>query len=208
MTTTCCESTVDLILGEQPYLRSFARRLVRCESDADDLVQDTLLRAYHARDRFRPGTSVRAWTTTILRRLFISGANRARRRRLQTDTDSGGALDAAVGRSPAPYDEAASNMDPFDDRLDDELRRALGRVPEVYRTTFLLAAVRDLSCEEIGRELSVPAGTVMSRIHRARQRLRVDLGRTRRGPHVPLRRRRTGAGASSAHAPTASAART
>lgn len=201
MTTTCCESTVDLILGEQPYLRGFARRLVRCESDADDLVQDTLLRAFHARDRFRPGTSVRAWTTTILRRLFLNRAVRAKRRGLQTDTDSGGALESAIGRDAASYDESASIVDVLEDRLDDEVKRALGRVPEVYRTSFLLATVRELSCEEIGRELHVPAGTVMSRIHRARLRLRVDLGRNRRAPHVPLRRRRSGAGASSAHAP-------
>jgi RNA polymerase sigma-70 factor (ECF subfamily) len=196
MTTACCESTVDLILGEQPYLRGVARRLVRCRSDADDLVQDTLLRAYHARDRFRPGTSVRAWTTTILRRQFLTGAMRAKRRGLKTDTDSGGVLDAAVDRGATPYGDEASNVDALDDRLDEDVRRALHRVPEIYRTSFLLATVWNLTCREIGRELHVPAGTVMSRVHRARERLRVDLGLSRRAPRNPSRRPRTRAGES------------
>ena len=198
MTTTCCESTVDLILGEQRYLRGVARRLVRCHSDADDLVQDTLLRAFHARDRFRPGTSVRAWTSTILRRVFLTGAKRAKRRGLQTDTDSGGALDAAVDRSTAPCGDEAPNVDAIKDRLDQEVNRALRRIPEIYRTSFLLATVRNLSCREISRELHVPTGTVMSRIHRARVRLRVDLGLSRPAPRNPSRRPRTRAGESSA----------
>lgn len=178
--TTCFEPTVDLIVREEPFLRAVARRFVRCESDSDDLVQETLLRAYDARERFQPGTSVRAWMTTILRRQFLTGAIRAKRRGLQTDTDAGRPLDSAMGRTPTPCADPSPDAPAFDDGFDDAVKQALDRVPEVYRTTFLMAAVRGMSCEEIGHELRVPVGTVMSRIHRARERLRADLLRHRR----------------------------
>ena len=185
MMTTCCESTVDLILGEERHLHGVARRLTRCESDADDLVQETLLRAYEARDRFQPGTSVRAWTTTILRRLFLTGAIRAKRHRHQTDTDAGSPLEAAVGPVPSPSDDPAPDLTTLGDRLEDAVKQALERVPEIYRTTFLLSVFRDMSCAEIGQQLRVPVGTVMSRVHRARERLRGDLAHHRRGLMAP-----------------------
>ena len=175
MTMTCTESTIDLILAEEMHLRGVARRLAQCESDVDDLVQDTLLRAYCARDRFRSGSSVRAWTTTILRRVFLTGAIRTKRRRLQTDTDAGGALEAVIGREPTPLDDAADHAAALGECLEDPVKRALDRVPEVYRTAFLLLVVRDLSCQEIGQELRVPVGTVTSRVHRAREHLRNEL---------------------------------
>jgi RNA polymerase sigma-70 factor, ECF subfamily len=180
MTATCIESTVDLILAEESHLHGVARRLTRCRSDSDDLVQETLLRAYHARERFRPGTSVRAWTTTILRRLFLTGAIRARRRKLQTDTDSGRTLDSAVGRNSSPHGDPAPDVEALGESLDDVIKQALDRVPEVYRTTFFLSVVWDMSCEEIGRKLRVRSGTVASRVHRARERLRGDLAPHRR----------------------------
>jgi RNA polymerase sigma-70 factor (ECF subfamily) len=180
MTMTVLDSTVDLILGEEDHLRLVARRLARCDTDADDLVQDTLLRAYRARARFQPGTSVRAWTTTILRRCFLSGVLRERRRGLQTDTDAGCPLEAAVDRPQSPLANPALDDRALDDWLDDTVKRALHRVPDSHRTPFFLLAVRDMSCKAIGRHLQVPAGTVMSRVHRARERLRRDLAPHRR----------------------------
>ena len=179
-TTDTTDATVDLILAEEPHLRGLARRLARCESDVDDLVQDTLLRAYHARDRFQPGTSVRAWTSTILRRVFLTGAIRAKRRGLQNETDSGGALDASIGRASSPYDDPTPDVASLGDGLDDAVKQALDRVPEIYRTSFFLAVIRNLSCQEIGHQLRVPARTVMSRVHRARERLRGELAQHRR----------------------------
>src|SRR6185503_11999661 len=92
------EDVVDQILGEQDSLRRLARRLSRCEADAEDLVQNTLMRAYRARDRFTPGTSVRAWTATILRRVFLTDVLRTKRRGLENDTDAGEPLE----RTPGP----------------------------------------------------------------------------------------------------------
>ncbi|MCE9638122.1 MAG: sigma-70 family RNA polymerase sigma factor [Planctomycetes bacterium] len=188
MTMTCPGSVVNFILDEEPHLHSVARRLTRCESDSDDLVQETLLRAYHARDRFQPGTSARAWTTTILRRLFLTGAVRAKRAWMRTDTDACGPLGVSVARAPAQvdanfessHDRPAPDIRTLGDGMDDVVKNALDRVPDVYRTTFLLSVVRGMSYEEIGRQLGVPLGTVMSRIHRARERLKGDLGPHRR----------------------------
>ncbi len=203
MTIACAESTVDLILGEEVHLRVVARRLTRCDSDVDDLVQETMLRAYHARHRFQPGTSVRAWTTTILRRLFLTAAVRAKRRGLRTEADLDGDLDSAVDRRVRVREAPAPDVD----ALDEKLKRALGRVPRVHRESFLLAVVQDLSCEEIGRRLGVPAGTVMSRLFRARLRLRGELARERRG--IPATRRGAAAAARSrsGFAPAAGAVR-
>jgi RNA polymerase sigma-70 factor (ECF subfamily) len=185
------EGVTELILAEELHLRRVARRLVRCQSDADDLVQDTLLRAFRARDRFEPGTSVRAWTTTILRRVFLTGVNRGLRRGLETDTDAGEPLERTPGAAGSSFDDAAPAMEAVLDRLDDRVKTALGRVPAVYRVPFLLAVVEGLSCSEIAARLGVPAGTVMSRVHRARERLKHDLvyrrRATREEPPAPLR---------------------
>ena len=174
------DATTQLVLASVPMLRRAANRIVRQSADADDLVQETLLRAYHARDHFQPGTSVRAWTSTILRRLFLTGAIRDQRRGLQTDTDAGGALAGVVSRQSSLQDDPTPDVAAFSDGLDDTIKQALDRVPEVHRTPFFLSVVWDLSCAEIGRRLSVPVGTVMSRVHRARERLRGDLSQHRR----------------------------
>lgn len=176
-TAPAVQPVVDQILAEEARLYRLARRLTRCEADAEDLVQDTMLRAFRARDRFEPGTSMRAWTATILRRVFLTDAIRARRRGLVNDTDAGGPLAGVCGTaSPETGDRTDGPGRPsFHEHVDDDVSRALGRVPPLYLTPFLLAALDGLSCAEIARRLDVPEGTVMSRIHRARERLRRDL---------------------------------
>jgi RNA polymerase sigma-70 factor, ECF subfamily len=167
------ETTAD-ILAEQAFLRRLALRLARRSADADDLVQETLLRAYRARDRFQSGTSMRAWLSTILRRLFFTERDKLRRRATQTDTDAGEPLflhQAAKAREP---DVESLTRDQVLDRVDQDLREAVLRLPERYREPFLLMALEGLSYEEIAHRLRIPLGTVMSRIHRARTRLRTD----------------------------------
>jgi RNA polymerase sigma-70 factor (ECF subfamily) len=168
------DSTTGQILCEEPHLRRVAQRLARSAADVDDLVQDTLLRAYGARARFRPGTSIRAWTTTILRHVFITGAARARRRRVHNDCDAGDALERTPARETAPA-ASAEGYAAFQDCLEDPVKRALDQVPWLYRTPLLMFAVDELSCDQIAGALAVPKGTVMSRIHRARERLRREL---------------------------------
>jgi RNA polymerase sigma-70 factor (ECF subfamily) len=196
------EATTGQILCEEPHLRRVARRLTRSANDVDDLVQEALLHAYGARAAFRPGTSIRAWTTTILRHVFISGAVRERRRRVRNDSDAGEALEHAVARRKPPAVTSAA-YESFAETLEDPVKRALDDVPALYRTPLLMFAVDDLSCDQIAGALSVPRGTVMSRIHRARERLRAALH-----DEDPRRYRRRGPRGSrrSASAPSAPAA--
>lgn len=169
------EAVTGLILAEEVHLRRLARRLAPCESDADDLVQDTLLRAFRARARFEPGTSVRAWTTTILRRVFLTGVIRHKRRGLETDTDVGEPLGRTAGIAAPSFEEAAPGLKAVLDQLDDRVKLAIERVPETYRTPFLLSVIEEMSCSDIAERLGVPQGTVMSRVHRAREKLKRDL---------------------------------
>ena len=175
MSPTCADQTVSLILAEESRLRRVATRLTRCAADADDLVQDTLLRAFRARRRFQPGTSIRAWTTTILRRVFLTDSLRSKRRRLETDTDAGEPLDRTPGAVAPTSRDASLSVAALGERLEDPVKRALDRVPDVYRTPFMMSIVESLTCAEIADRLGVPDGTVMSRIHRARESMKRDL---------------------------------
>lgn len=164
--------TTDQILVETPFLRRMALRLARRSADADDLVQETLLRAYAARSRFATGTSMRAWLATILRRLFMTESIKDQRRRTHTDTDLGAPLVATAQRSGLPADPAAFDESAALQHVGDRVHRAFVRLPETYRAPFVLFALDGLSYAEIAARLQVPVGTVMSRIHRARARLR------------------------------------
>lgn len=169
--------TTDQILGETPFLRRFAFRLVRRDADADDLVQETLLRAYRARKSFERGTSMRAWLATILRRLFLTESIKSARRRTHADTDLGeplaGVLAASPARSgPGRAAEGDQARDAALEQVDDRIHRAFRRLPDTFREPFILFALDGLSYAEIAAQLTIPIGTVMSRIHRARHRLR------------------------------------
>lgn len=178
------ESVTDLIIDETAHLRAVARRLTKCDADADDLVQGTLMRAYVAQDRFEPGTSVRAWTTTILRRLHLTAALSAKRRRVVTDTDAGGPIDRTAGGARRHHGGPSTGLGGIAELLDDDVKCALERVPEIYRGAFILAVVHGMSCSEIAVRLCVHESTAMSRIHRARERLRAALAHRRRGPRA------------------------
>jgi len=129
--------------------------------DAEDLVQETFLRAHRAFDRFRPGTSARAWLHTILQRVRIDMFRRARRRPETVELTGEGPT------VPPPQDALATG------RAD--LERALVALPEAFRTAVVLRDIEELSYAEIAGALDVPVGTVMSRIHRGRALLRQAL---------------------------------
>jgi RNA polymerase sigma-70 factor (ECF subfamily) len=157
-----------------PCLRDcfgFALSLARNHADAEDLVQETFLRAQRSFDSFTPGTSVKAWLFTILRRLHIDRHRRARVRPAYLPEEE---LEGAAARSarepPEPPDDGVSAED---------VVRAIETVPEAFRLAVRLRDVDGLSYAEIGRVLGVPPGTVMSRIHRGREWLRAFLVRPR-----------------------------
>jgi len=151
------------VLPQLRGLYGMAYRLTRNVHDAEDLVQETLLRAYKAFDRYRPGTNVRAWLFTILHRLRTDWL-RKRGRSPQTVELLGD------GPAVAPSHEAAVTSGR------EEVARALQAIPETFREAVLLRDVEDFSYAEIAEILGIPAGTVMSRIHRGRALLRETLG--------------------------------
>jgi RNA polymerase sigma-70 factor (ECF subfamily) len=149
-----------------PHLRSLygtAYRMTRNAHDAEDLVQETLLRAYRAFDAFTPGSNIRAWLFTILHRVRTDGFRRSRRSPRTVELAGEG---PAV---PPPQDALAQGGE--------DLERALESLPDVFRNAVVLRDVEDLSYQEIARVLDVPIGTVMSRIHRGRALLRAVLDR-------------------------------
>jgi len=148
-----------------PHLRSLygsAFRMTRNAHDAEDLVQETFLRAYRAFDRFTPGTNIRAWLYTILHRVRTDAFRKASRSPQTVEMEGEGPP------VPPPQDALAGGGE--------DLERALQALPEVFRMAVVLRDVQDFTYEEIAHILEVPVGTVMSRIHRGRAQLRTLLG--------------------------------
>jgi RNA polymerase sigma-70 factor, ECF subfamily len=131
-------------------------------ADAEDLVQETFLRAYRAFDRFTPGTNIRAWLFTILYRVRTDALRRTGRSPETVELEGEGPGVAARQEVQA--------------QVGTDLARALAGLPELFRAAVLLRDGEGLTYEEIARVMEVPIGTVMSRIHRGRALLRAALG--------------------------------
>jgi RNA polymerase sigma-70 factor (ECF subfamily) len=148
-------------------LHNFAVYLTRKPTEAEDLVQETYLRAFRFSHRFQPGTHLRAWLFQILRNTFLT-FYRLHEREMPIAEDGVPDWDAPMfHHAPA---EDASAMDAHTD-----LERALQRLPEEFRTVLLLAEVEGLPLEEVAHVMGCPVGTVKSRIFRAKERLRGHL---------------------------------
>lgn len=147
-----------------PRLRRYARVLTGNATCADDLVQDTLARAWDKRNLWRAGSDLRAWLFTIMHNVFVNQRALARRDAQNVSLDSQGEYGSAWQVA------AAGNQL---ERIElQELMEQVGRLPAEQREVLLLAAVEELRYEEIATALSIPIGTVMSRLSRARKRLR------------------------------------
>ena len=147
------ERLVELI----PRLRRYARALTGDRAASDDLVQDTLERAWAKLHLYRRGTDLRAWLFTVMHNVHV---NRVRATRA---TDPLEEEMAELAQRPSQGDALAVR----------DLDRALARLPEEQRAVLLLVALEDMSYEEVARALGIPIGTVMSRLSRAREKLRV-----------------------------------
>jgi len=148
-------------------LYNFAMYLTRNPPEADDLVQETYLRAFRFADRFTPGTHLRAWLFQILRNTFLT-FYRVRERESAIADD--GVPDWDVPMFHDAPEDSSSVMEAHTD-----LERALRRLPEEFRTVLLLAEVEGMPLEEVARVMECPVGTVKSRIFRAKERLRALL---------------------------------
>jgi RNA polymerase sigma-70 factor (ECF subfamily) len=143
--------------------------MTRNPADAEDLVQETFLRAYRSYASFEVGTNLRAWLFRILTNTFIN-SYRAKQRRPQ-ETELGETDDLYLYRRLGRIDTAALSAEDqlFDLFTDDEVKAALEELPEAFRLPVLLADVEDFSYKEIAEVLDIPIGTVMSRLHRGRK---------------------------------------
>jgi RNA polymerase sigma-70 factor (ECF subfamily) len=151
------------LLAAIPRLRRYARVLTGDVNRADDLVQDTLARAWEKRALWQAGTDLRAWLFTIMHNVYVNQLSVARRDASNISLDSEGAT--AAWQVPV-----RSNQFERVEVL--ELVQQMGRLPADQREVLLLAAVEEMQYDEIAAALDVPMGTVMSRLSRARAKLR------------------------------------
>ncbi|MBL9086099.1 MAG: sigma-70 family RNA polymerase sigma factor [Planctomycetia bacterium] len=150
-----------------PDCYAFALSLTRDATDAEDLVQETFLRAQRSFDQFEPGTHAKAWLFTILRRLHIDRHRRAKVRPSYQPEEEMEVL--AVARTEEPAADLPPGVEPGD------VLAALDEVPDPFRLAVRLRDIDGFPYQEIGRILGVPPGTVMSRIHRGRESLKQAL---------------------------------
>jgi RNA polymerase sigma-70 factor (ECF subfamily) len=157
------------ILPHLPDLYRAARRLVRRTDEAEDLVQETCLRAFGALDQLRHPEAAKAWVFTVLRSVFLRDVARwEAARAASADVPA-----SDVGEGPMGTSTADS---PWHGALIEEARLATQRLPIAFREVVILAHVAGFSYREMAGILGIPVGTVMSRLFRARRLLRAALG--------------------------------
>jgi RNA polymerase sigma-70 factor, ECF subfamily len=163
------ERQVVPLLGD---LQRHALRMARHHADAEDLVQDTLANAFAAFDSFRPESNIHAWLYRIMVNIHISNCRKARLRPAQQLTDEVtdlqlvlSATHSAIGL-PSAEDQALKGLG------DHDVMAAMRALPLPFRTTVYYADVEGRPCKEIAGVMNTPIGTVVSRLHRGRRRLR------------------------------------
>jgi len=153
-----------LVEQEIPRLRRYARALTRATDRADDLVQDTLVRALTKLHLWQPGTDIRAWLFTIMHHQYVNAVRRE-------------AHEAATVDIEHISSTLVATTDPTAKRQLVELDRALARLPAEQREVLLLVGLEGMDYESVAQILGVPIGTVRSRLSRGRERLRELMGR-------------------------------
>jgi RNA polymerase sigma-70 factor, ECF subfamily len=172
------ENQVAPLLGD---LHRQALRMTRHHADAEDLVQDTLAKAFAGFDSFRPDSNICAWLYRILANTHISNCRKAQRRPVQHLAEAisdlqvmASAAHSATGM-PSAEDQALKSIG------DHDVVTAMRALPEQFRLTVYYADIQGLPCKEIATVMDTPIGTVVSRLHRGRRRLRrllTEVGRT------------------------------
>ena len=157
-------TTKDALLAQLPNLRAFAYSLCGRSDLADDMVQETLLKAWHHLDSFQEGTNLRAWLFTILRNAYFSALRKGRR---EID-DADGKQAATLSVAPAQY----GHLDMLD------LQKVIDLLPPNQREALVLVAAAGLAYDEAAKVAQCPVGTIKSRVNRARAKLTELLGLT------------------------------
>ena len=164
----------EMAMEHMPALYTAALRMTRNPADAEDLVQETYLKAYRAFDSFSAGTNLKAWLYRILTNTYINSYRAAKRRPEVSDVED--VEDLYLYHRLAPGDGTRSaEEEALAGFTDDEVKAAIEALPESFRIAVLLADVEGFSYKEIAEITEVPIGTVMSRIHRGRRALQKTL---------------------------------
>jgi RNA polymerase sigma-70 factor (ECF subfamily) len=159
-----------LVVPHLDGLYAASLRLTKNPRDAEDLVQDSVLRAFRFFDKFERGTNIKAWLYKIVTNTFINRYRRVTKERSIVDDERDSVQDRLVSRDAAAQAENPEGAY-FDRLLSDDVLRALDAVPVDFRMTVILADLQDFSYKEIADILDVPVGTVMSRLFRGRRLL-------------------------------------
>ena len=158
-----------------PQLYSAALRMTRNPADAEDVVQETFLKAYRAYDSYTEGTNLKAWLYRILTNTYINKYRKAQRR--PSEVELGELQDLylykRLGEASGASQSAEADM--LDEFVDTDVIEALESLPETFRFPVLLADVDGFSYKEIAEMLDIPICTVMSRLHRGRKALQKKL---------------------------------
>ena len=168
------EEFESLTMGHLDPLYAAALRLTRNEGDAEDLVQDTYLRAYRFFDRFERGTNIKAWLFKILTNTFINRYRRSVKERSTIEDEKDTVHERFMSRDVS---EASLNPEQyfFDRLLSDDVLAAIDALPVDFRMVVILADLQEFAYKEIAEILDCPVGTVMSRLFRGRKLLQKSL---------------------------------
>jgi RNA polymerase sigma-70 factor (ECF subfamily) len=174
------------LLGEHMNgMYSLALRMTRNPLDAEDLVQETALKAYRYFHRFDAGTNFRAWVYRILTNNFINNYRRDKKAPGRTEMDAVSFKLEEKGTGFWDQLDDRNNAYNYDDLFDDEINSAVDRLPDEYKIVVLLSDVEGLSYKEISDVIDHPIGTVMSRLHRGRRLLQKSLSKYAREKGFP-----------------------
>jgi RNA polymerase sigma-70 factor, ECF subfamily len=154
-----------------------ALRMTRNPADAEDLVQETMLRAYRAFDRFEPGTNLKAWLFRILTNAYINVYRKRKREPQKVSSDELEDFDLyqELKDHESSWDETPENI-VLDNLVDSDILQAIEELPEQFRLAVVLSDIEGFTYAEMAEIMDVPMGTVMSRLHRGRKALQQRLG--------------------------------
>jgi RNA polymerase sigma-70 factor (ECF subfamily) len=174
----------DLVLGHLEMLYAVALRLTRNPADAQDLTQNTVLKALRFHKRFKTGTYIKAWLLTILRNTFINEYRRKVRRPAFVELSGTEPSPSPSPDPEVPIDPGGRDYPNIVELLDDEVKAAIEELPPEFRQAVIMADIEDKSYKEIAEAMKCPLGTVMSRLYRGRKLLREKLRRYAEHQHL------------------------
>jgi RNA polymerase sigma-70 factor, ECF subfamily len=163
----------DEIIPHLDALYNFGLRLTSEPNDAEDLVQDTIVKAYRFFDSYEKGTNAKAWLFRILKNSYINNYRKKSKKPQEVDYDEVATFYETIRAERTETSDLEDKM--FRELIDDDISNALDEIPEDFRTVVLLCDVEDFTYEEIANMLDVPIGTIRSRLHRGRNLLKAQL---------------------------------